>query len=273
MSNWQTFLQNFFPLAEGIREKRFAGKYRAAVLIFTALVFSVLDVTPAGFVGNERQALAAYRQDSICSEEPPAVGQLVGLAGSEEREWFTIKKAEPVFAAARQQVGHALKLEKEKKAEIEKKAETEKKTEAVKKAEAETDADVDKKFNPDSYDNRDYQALLSIVQAEAGGCDDTGKILVANVVLNRVRSDRFPDSIADVVYQKSQFSPVADGSIHRAEVSESTKACVNRALGGEDYSRGALFFMNRGASQPGNVSWFDRELTFVLQHGAHEFFK
>ena len=56
MSNWQTFLQNFFPLAEEIREKRFAGKYRAAVLIFTALAFSVLDVTPAGFVGNERQA-------------------------------------------------------------------------------------------------------------------------------------------------------------------------------------------------------------------------
>ncbi|MCI9593416.1 MAG: cell wall hydrolase [Lachnospiraceae bacterium] len=267
MSNWQTFLQNFFPLAEEIREKRFAGKYRAAVLIFTALAFSVLDVTPAGFVGNERQALAAYRQASIRSEEPPAVGQLVGLAGSEEREWFTIKKAEPVFAAARQQIGHMLKLEKEKKAEAEKK------TNAVKKTEAEKDADVDKKANLDSYDDRDYQALLSIVQAEAGGCDDTGKILVANVVLNRVKSDRFPDSIADVVYQKSQFSPVADGSIHRAEVSESTKACVNRALGGEDYSRGALFFMNRGASQPGNVSWFDRELTFVLQHGAHEFFK
>ena len=245
MSNWQTFLQNFFPLAEEIREKRFAGKYRAAVLIFTALAFSVLDVTPAGFVGNERQALAAYRQASIRSEEP----------------------AEPVFAAARQQIGHMLKLEKEKKAEAEKK------TNAVKKTEAEKDADVDKKANLDSYDDRDYQALLSIVQAEAGGCDDTGKILVANVVLNRVKSDRFPDSIADVVYQKSQFSPVADGSIHRAEVSESTKACVNRALGGEDYSRGALFFMNRGASQPGNVSWFDRELTFVLQHGAHEFFK
>ena len=135
MSNWQTFLQNFFPLAEEIREKRFAGKYRAAVLIFTALAFSVLDVTPAGFVGNERQALAAYRQASIRSEEPPAVGQLVGLAGSEEREWFTIKKAEPVFAAARQQIGHMLKLEKEKKAEAEKK------TNAVKKTEAEKDAD------------------------------------------------------------------------------------------------------------------------------------
>ena len=81
MSNWQTFLQNFFPLAEEIREKRFAGKYRAAVLIFTALAFSVLDVTPAGFVGNERQALAAYRQASIRSEEPPAVGQLVDKKG------------------------------------------------------------------------------------------------------------------------------------------------------------------------------------------------
>ncbi len=261
MFNWQTFLQNLFPLAEGIREKRFAGKYRAAVLIVTALVFSVLDVTPAGFTGNERQALAAYRQASIRSEETSAGEQALGLSGSEEKEWFTIKKAELAFAAARQKIGHMLKLETAEKAEEEKKAEVDKKAEA------------DKGANSGSYHERDYQALLHIVQAEAGGCDDTGKILVANVVLNRVKSERFPDSIADVVYQKSQFSPVTNGSIHRAEVSESTRECVNRALGGEDYSQGALYFMNRSASQSGNASWFDRELTFVLQHGAHEFFK
>lgn len=123
------------------------------------------------------------------------------------------------------------------------------------------------------YSDEDYQVMLKIVQAEAGGCDSTGKILVANVIMNRVRSGKFPDTITEVVYQKSQFSPVIDGSINRVKVTQDTIDCVNRALDGEDYSQGALYFMNRKASQAGNVSWFDGTLTYLFQHGSHEFFK
>ncbi|MDO5418288.1 MAG: cell wall hydrolase [Lachnospiraceae bacterium] len=123
------------------------------------------------------------------------------------------------------------------------------------------------------YTEEDYQVMLKIVQAEAGGCDEKGKILVANVVMNRVRSSKFPNSIKSVVYERSQFSPVIDGSINRVKVSAETIECVNRALDGEDYSQGALFFMNRRASQSGNVSWFDGRLTYLFQHEAHEFFK
>ena len=47
---------------------------------------------------------------------------------------------------------------------------------------------------------KDYQVLLNIVQAEAGGCNAIGKILVANVILNRVKSELFPYTITDVVY-------------------------------------------------------------------------
>ncbi len=115
--------------------------------------------------------------------------------------------------------------------------------------------------------------LLRIVQAEAGGCDSTGKILVANVIMNRVRSSQFPDNITDVVYERSQFSPVGDGSINRVTVSQDTIECVNRALDGEDHSQGALYFMNRSASYSGNVSWFDRKLTYLFHHDGHEFFK
>ncbi len=123
------------------------------------------------------------------------------------------------------------------------------------------------------YSQQDYQVLLRIVQAEAGGCDSTGKILVANVIMNRVRSSQFPDNITDVVYERSQFSPVGDGSINRVAVSQDTIECVNRALDGEDHSQGALYFMNRSASYSGNVSWFDRKLTYLFHHDGHEFFK
>ena len=59
----------------------------------------------------------------------------------------------------------------------------------------------------------DYDALLRLVEAEASGEDIKGKLLVANVVLNRVKSGAFPDTIKEVIYQRqngrAQFSPVA----------------------------------------------------------------
>ena len=122
-------------------------------------------------------------------------------------------------------------------------------------------------------DIEDYQTLLRIVEAEAGVCDSKGKILVANVVLNRVGSDEFPDTIRDVVYQPSQFSPVSNGSINTCKVTAQTLECVNRALAGEDYSQGALYFMNRSASRTGAVHWFDGRLTYLFSHERHEFFK
>lgn len=123
------------------------------------------------------------------------------------------------------------------------------------------------------YTESDYNVLLRIVQAEAGGCDMKGKILVVNVILNRVESDEFPDTITDVVYEKRQFSPVSNGSINRCKVEEETVEAVDRALAGEDYSEGALFFMNRRASSGSNVRWFDTHLDYLFQHGGHEFFK
>ncbi len=124
-----------------------------------------------------------------------------------------------------------------------------------------------------SYTESDYQVLLKIVEAEAGICDEKGKILVANVVLNRVRSKKFPNTITEVVYQRKQFSPVANGKIDTCTVTKETIDCVNRALGGEDYSQGALYFMYRQGSSAGAASWFDRDLTFLFSHGRHEFFK
>lgn len=124
-----------------------------------------------------------------------------------------------------------------------------------------------------SYSPEDYRVLLRIVQAEAGGCDIKGKILVANVILNRVASEEFPDTITEVVYEKRQFSSVSDGSINRCQVAEETVEAVDRALSGEDYSQGALYFMNRSASSGSNVRWFDNHLDFLFRHGSHEFFK
>ena len=120
--------------------------------------------------------------------------------------------------------------------------------------------------------DEDYQVLLRIVQAEAGVCDEKGKILVADVIINRVLSGKFPGSVKGVVYQGSQFQPVSNGRINSVKVTAETIRCVDRALDGEDYSNGALYFMNRKASGR-KAGWFDSRLTYLFAHGGHEFFK
>ncbi len=124
---------------------------------------------------------------------------------------------------------------------------------------------------------QDYETLLRIVEAEAGSEDVTGRLLVANVVLNRVNSEAFPDTVTDVVYQRSggkaQFSPVSNGSINRVTVSPQTVEAVELALQGEDISQGALYFAARKAANPDNMRWFDRCLTRLFSYGGHEFFE
>ncbi len=124
--------------------------------------------------------------------------------------------------------------------------------------------------------DEDYDILLRIVEAEAGGEDEDGKLLVANVVLNRVNSEAFPNSIKEVVMQKNgrvtQFSPVASGSIWRVEISEETVRAVERAIEGEDISQGALYFASRKYASSESMRWFDQKLTFLFRHGGHEFF-
>lgn len=121
-------------------------------------------------------------------------------------------------------------------------------------------------------EDQEYQILLKIVEAEAGGEDLTGRILVANVVMNRVRSDRFPNTITEVVYQRSgrgaQFSPVSDGRIDRVGISAETVEAVSRALGGEDVSAGALYFRSVNSRS----GWFDHSLNRVLEYGNHIFY-
>ena len=76
--------------------------------------------------------------------------------------------------------------------------------------------------------------LMRIVEAEATGEDITGKMLVANVVLNRVNNSSFPDTVEGVVFQRNgsvyQFSPIKDGRYYKVEISDETKKAVKRVL-------------------------------------------
>ncbi len=121
--------------------------------------------------------------------------------------------------------------------------------------------------------DEEYYWLRQIVEAEAGNQDEVGKILVANVIFNRVCSKSFPNSVYDVIFQTNgsvyQFEPVKNGMIYSVTPSYNTISCVDRALNGEDYSQGALYFAMRTSAD----SWFNRSLTFLFVHGAHYFYR
>lgn len=68
-----------------------------------------------------------------------------------------------------------------------------------------------------SYTEEELDLLARIINAEAGSSwiPDEVQLYVGSVVLNRVKSDRFPDTIKDVIYQKGQYSPTWNGSINK----------------------------------------------------------
>ena len=119
----------------------------------------------------------------------------------------------------------------------------------------------------------EYENICRIVQTEAGNQDIVGKVLIANVIFNRVASSKFPNDVSSVILSPGQFSPVSNGSFYSCKVSDETRQAVEQALNGVDYSDGALYFMARSAAHRGAVTWFDTALTYLFKHGGHEFFK
>lgn len=112
----------------------------------------------------------------------------------------------------------------------------------------------------------DFDSLCRIIQCEATGQDVKGRILVANVVLNRTKCDIFPDSIQEVVESPGQFEPVTRKSYYVSHPDSITKEAAMRALNGEDYSQGALYFQRSTCEV-----WGDK--TYLFRYNGHSFYK
>ena len=278
MPDIYSFLQTVYQFVKSLAVNMTKKMYRTAAVFTTgAAVVTVVMFNSGDFSGAGKNAAVSLYGDSEESED------LTDELSSEETGNATGVRMEFQLAASNEQGQHLLGdlLEKNIQDEI---AQNALEVEAIEKEvlmqaqqakqEAEEREREKKRENAViSYTDEDYEVLLRIVQAEAGICDDKGKILVANVIINRVKNSRFPGNIRDVVYQRSQFSPVSNGTINTCRVTQQTRDCVDRALAGEDYSDGALFFMNRSRSASSNVSWFDGHLTYITQQGGHVFYR
>ncbi|WP_163528148.1 cell wall hydrolase [Halobacillus ihumii] len=121
---------------------------------------------------------------------------------------------------------------------------------------------------PVTPDEDGKDLLARLVEAEAKGESYAGKVAVATVVLNRVTSDKYPDSIYGVIYDGYQFSPVLNGTINQPAGEESKRA-VEEALGYQGYDHESLFFYNPDKATSEFLS--NQEVTTVI--GNHVFLR
>ncbi|MFR7272483.1 cell wall hydrolase [Streptococcus pneumoniae] len=125
---------------------------------------------------------------------------------------------------------------------------------------------VKKESKTTTNNKSEVDLLARLIRAEAQGESYSGKVAVGEVVINRVNSSEFPNSIRSVIYQSGQFSPVSNGSINVPADSDSLKA-AQEALGSGSNVGDALYFYNpRTASN----RWLDSKPTKAVI-GSHNF--
>lgn len=117
-----------------------------------------------------------------------------------------------------------------------------------------------------SQSSSDLYLLAKCVHAEARGEPYAGQVGVAAVILNRVKSSKFPNSIAGVIYQPWAFTSVADGQINY-EPDTTAYNAARDAMNGWDPTYGCLFFYNPSTS---TSSWiYNRQVVTTI--GDHVF--
>ena len=114
--------------------------------------------------------------------------------------------------------------------------------------------------------DRDMELLARLVYAEGRGEPYEGQVAIAAVVLNRVASSEFPNTVREVIYAPNAFSPLNDGHLSRTS-NASTRKAVQEAVNGKDPTNGSLYFFNPNTA---TSRWiWSREKTVVI--GNHTF--
>ena len=119
-----------------------------------------------------------------------------------------------------------------------------------------------------SSNSTDLNLLTRIVYAEARGEKYVGQVAIAAVVLNRVKSSSFPNSVAGVIYQPGAFTAVSDGQINLTPNATARKAAQD-ALNGWDPTYGSIYYFNPNTA---TNSWIWSR-PHVITIGKHRFCK
>ena len=156
-------------------------------------------------------------------------------------------------------------------------------TQAVEKFQADNGLKIDGVFGDSSFAvlpklniadkysiSRDEILLLArVIHGEARGENFKGKVAVGSVIMNRINSPHFPDTIRGVILQEGQFSSLMDGQANYYP-GESELAAARAALLGYDPTKGSIYFYNPEVAT--NTAWISRR-NFVTRIGEHVFLR
>jgi N-acetylmuramoyl-L-alanine amidase len=121
------------------------------------------------------------------------------------------------------------------------------------------------------YNSDEVFWLGRIIHAESRGEPLIGQIAAGNVVMNRVKSNYYPNTIYGVIFDRKygvQFSPILDGSIYNTPGYSATLA-AKIALEGTDVTGGAFFFLNTALA---TSSWIPKNRDYAFTIGNHDFY-
>ena len=117
---------------------------------------------------------------------------------------------------------------------------------------------------PGKYSEQDLQLMANAVYGEARGEPYEGQVAVAAVILNRLESPDFPNSISGIIFQPRAFTAVADGQIW-LEPNERAKQAVLDAMNGWDPSENALYYFNPATATSGWI-WSRPQIKQIGDH-------
>ena len=129
-----------------------------------------------------------------------------------------------------------------------------------------------KKNSVISYTDDEFEMLCYVLQSEVGNCSEASKIAVANVIINRVKSSQFPDSISAVLTAPAQFDAIYSYYNGTAVPTQNTRDCALRALQGEDNTNGATYYYAPRYCGGPTSAWFET-LQFCLEVDGQRYFK
>ena len=144
------------------------------------------------------------------------------------------------------------------------------------KTQTNTDVSISGKYTPLTPASKFYREdevywLSKIISAESGGESLIGQIAVGDVIMNRVKSNLYPNTIYGVIFDRKygvQFSPTLDGSIYNNPTYTATLA-AKICLEGTSLSDNALFFLN---PQTAESNWIVRSREYAYTIGGHDFY-
>lgn len=130
---------------------------------------------------------------------------------------------------------------------------------------------------------QEIDMIEAVVQNEVNGLSKNHMKIITNVILNRVKSNNFPDSVYEVLHQSRQFPTINNYYTNKFPVTTEVKQAVEEVIyeDKDDISQGALYFYAPLITKEGLAGWFENNLTFLYEiteiiNGkkyVHRFFK